>query len=74
MGALDQLQRQPSRHNPEELLVAALSACHMMSYLHVCVMNGIVVTAYTDNASSAGDRAIGSGQFTEVVLSPSKLS
>src|ERR1700755_2003212 len=31
-----------SRYNPEELLVASLSACHMLSYLHVCAVAGIV--------------------------------
>ena len=61
----------PSRHNPEDLLLAALSACHMMSYLHVCVMNGIVVTAYTDNTTGSMETSDdGSGRFTEVVLHP----
>jgi len=61
----------PSRHDPEELLLAALSACHMMSFLHVCVMNGVVVTAYTDNATgSMGTFMDGSGRFTEVILHP----
>ena len=61
----------PSRHNPEELLLAALSACHMMSYLHVCVMNGIVIMAYTDNATGSMETSDdGSGRFTEVVLHP----
>ena len=39
------------RWNPEELLVAALAQCHMLSYLHVAQRNGIVVTAYTDEAT-----------------------
>ena len=38
-------------HNPEDLLLASLSACHMMSYLHVCIKAGIVVTDYIDNAT-----------------------
>lgn len=59
-----------SRHNPEELLVAALSACHMLSYLHVCVKNGVVVTAYSDRATGTL-RTIGdSGHMAEVVLNP----
>src|SRR6266404_7916688 len=33
-----------SRYNPEDLLVASLSACHMLSYLHLCAVAGIVVT------------------------------
>lgn len=59
-----------SRHNPEELLVAALSACHMLSYLHVCVKNGVVVTAYTDNATGSMQTVGDGGHMTEVVLHP----
>ncbi len=39
-----------SRYNPEELLVASLSTCHMLSYLHLCADARIVVTKYTDDA------------------------
>ena len=61
----------PSRYNPEELLVASLSTCHMLWYLHLCAVNGIVVTAYEDRAEGVMSLAEdGSGQFTEVVLSP----
>lgn len=61
----------PSRHNPEDLLVAALSACHMMSYLHVCAMNKVVVTGYEDNATGSMETfPDGSGRFSEVVLRP----
>lgn len=59
------------RYNPEELLVASLSACHMLWFLHLCADAGIVVTAYDDNA--CGVLALnpdGSGQFREVVLRP----
>ena len=58
-------------HNPEDLLLASLSACHMMSYLHVCVKNGIVVTDYIDNATGIMKvNDDGSGQFIEVALHP----
>lgn len=58
-------------HNPEDLLLASLSACHMMSYLHVCVKNGIVVTNYIDNATGIMKvNNDGSGHFTEVTLNP----
>lgn len=61
----------PSRHNPEDMLVAALSACHMMSYLHVCAINGVVVTAYIDNATGTMETLPdGSGRFLEVALHP----
>ena len=72
LGSADPTFRgDPMRHNPEELLVAALSACHLMSYLHVCALNGIVVTAYTDNATGRMETfPDGSGHMTEVVLYP----
>ncbi|MCS4503001.1 hypothetical protein KBTX_04327 [wastewater metagenome] len=59
-----------AHYNPEEMLVAALSACHMLWYLHLCADAGVVVTAYEDGASGAMAR-VGDGlQFTEVVLAP----
>jgi organic hydroperoxide reductase OsmC/OhrA len=61
----------PSRYNPEELLLASLSACHLLSYLHLCAVNHIVVTAYEDDASGTMvENSDGSGQFTEVMLRP----
>jgi len=60
-----------ARHNPEEMLVAALSSCHMLSYLHVCVLNGVVVLEYNDNATGTmKENPDGSGQLTEVTLRP----
>ncbi len=60
-----------SRYNPEELLVAALSACHMLYYLHLCADARIVVVDYADNATgSMIETANGGGHFTEVVLRP----
>lgn len=41
----------PSKYNPEEFLVAALSSCHMLWYLHICDDNGIHVISYRDNAT-----------------------
>jgi len=59
------------RWNPEQLLLAALAQCHMLSYLHVCVTEGVVVTDYADRATgSMRTEADGSGRFTEVVLHP----
>lgn len=60
-----------SRYNPEELLVAALSACHMLSFLHLCADLGIVVTAYRDESEGTmAQHEDGSGEFTSVVLKP----
>ncbi len=59
------------RWNPEELLVAALSACHMLMYLHLCADAGVVVTGYEDDASGVMVMAAdGGGDFREVVLRP----
>ena len=61
----------PSRYNPEDLLVASLSACHMLSYLHLCAVNNVVVMAYHDDATGTmAENPDGSGQFTEVTLHP----
>jgi organic hydroperoxide reductase OsmC/OhrA len=61
----------PSRWNPEELLVAALSACHKLWYLHLAAEQGIIVTAYTDQAEGVmEEQPDGSGRFTRVVLRP----
>ncbi|HET9392474.1 MAG TPA: OsmC family protein [Candidatus Rubrimentiphilum sp.] len=60
-----------SRYNPEELLVASLSACHMLWFLHLCADAKIVVTAYEDEAEGTmRANADGSGEFEEVVLHP----
>ena len=56
----------PTRYNPEELLVASLSACHMLWYLHLCAVNGIVVTEYRDEAQGQlTENKDGSGSFVE---------
>lgn len=60
-----------TRHNPEDLLVSSLSACHMLSYLHLCAVNGVTVVEYSDNAEGImQETADGGGHFTEVILRP----
>ncbi|GAK71555.1 hypothetical protein RRU01S_18_00100 [Agrobacterium rubi TR3 = NBRC 13261] len=60
-----------ARWNPEELLLASVSACHKLWYLHFCAVSGVVVTDYVDNAEGTMVlRKDGAGQFTEVVLKP----
>lgn len=60
-----------TKHNPEDMLVAALSSCHMLSYLHVCTVGGVVVVDYTDQATGLMETTSdGSGRFIEVVLNP----
>lgn len=60
-----------ARYNPEELLVAALSGCHLLWYLHLCADAGVVVTAYEDHAEGTMvTTEDGNGHFTEAVLKP----
>lgn len=59
------------RYNPEELLVSALLACHMLSYLHLCADAGIVVLTYRDSATGImRQRPDGAGGFQQVTLQP----
>lgn len=59
-----------SRWNPEELLVCALSSCHMLSYLHLCANAGVLVTEYVDNPEGFMIETGHGGRFTRVVLCP----
>ncbi len=60
-----------ARYNPEQLLVASLSGCHMLWYLHLCANAGIVVDQYLDKpAGTLVEEADGSGRFIEVILHP----
>ena len=61
----------PTKWNPEDLLLAALSECHLLSYLHACVTAGVVVESYRDEATGVmTEDGRGGGAFTEVVLRP----
>jgi len=60
-----------SRWSPEDLLVASLTACHKLWYLHLCAEAGVVVESYTDEAVGVMEESDdGGGQFVEVVLRP----
>jgi organic hydroperoxide reductase OsmC/OhrA len=71
-GSSDPLYRgDRTRYNPEEMLVAAISSCHMLWVLHLCADVGIVITGYTDEASGEMvEHPDGSGEFTRVTLHP----
>ncbi len=60
----------PSLHDPEDLLVAALSACHCLSYLAECARAGIAVTRYSDQADGVMKFDRGAMRFVEVTLRP----
>lgn len=59
------------RWNPEELLLAALSQCHMLSYLHAAATAGVTVVSYHDDAvGTMAQTPDGGGHFTSVTLRP----
>ncbi|UQX88023.1 OsmC family protein [Jatrophihabitans telluris] len=72
LGSADRAFRgDPSRWNPEELLLAALSQCHMLAYLSVAALAGVVVTDYSDEATGRMVEAAGnSGRFEWAELHP----
>lgn len=60
-----------TKYNPEELLLASLSSCHMLWFLHLCSDNGVIVTDYTDNPTGIMEETDnGGGKFKEVTLNP----
>ncbi|WP_432712917.1 OsmC family protein [Pedobacter sp.] len=60
-----------TKHNPEDLLVSAISSCHMLWYLHLCSQEGIIVLEYTAKAiGKMLENADGSGHFKEVTIYP----
>lgn len=60
----------PALHDPEDLLVAALTGCHCLSYLALCARGGVQVLAYEDEAKGKMERVDGVVRFTEVMLHP----
>ena len=60
----------PAKYNPEDLLLASLSSCHMLWFLHLCADKGIVVVSYNDKATGTMQEAGTGGHFTEVILRP----
>jgi len=60
-----------TKHNPEELLLASVSSCHMLWYLHLCAIAGVIVTGYIDNATGImTETPDGGGKFTAITLHP----
>ena len=61
----------PQLHNPEDLLLASLSSCHMLSYLALCALRGVRVVGYADQAEGRMvTRQGGGGCFEGVTLRP----
>jgi organic hydroperoxide reductase OsmC/OhrA len=72
LGSSDaQFLGDPHKHSPEDMLVASVSSCHMLWYLHLASEQGIVVLEYSDKAvGTMAEHTDGSGKFTEIVLHP----
>lgn len=71
MSAAPEFRGDPALPNPEELLVAALASCHMLTFLAICARKGIVVERYADDARGVLEKgANGKLQVTRVVLRP----
>lgn len=71
-GSADaQFRGDPTLHNPEDLFVASLSACHMLAYLALCARRGVSVVEYEDHArGTLLTNADGGGRFESVTLHP----
>lgn len=72
LGTADPAFRgEADRHNPEDLFVAAIAACHMLTYLALCARRGVRVLAYQDEArGTLVTRGPGGGRFEKVTLNP----
>jgi organic hydroperoxide reductase OsmC/OhrA len=71
ISAAGEFKGQEDQYNPEDLLLSALSSCHMMSYFYVCQQQGIDIVDYKDNAIGTLElRPDFSGGFTKVQLNP----
>lgn len=61
----------PTLPNPEDLLLSAISSCHMLWYLHLASNAGVAVQAYHDEPIGTGEsEPSGAGRFLKVVLRP----
>jgi organic hydroperoxide reductase OsmC/OhrA len=59
------------RYNPEDLLIGAISSCHMLWYLHLCAVAKVVVVAYEDDADGQMvEDAGGGGRFVSATIRP----
>ncbi|MBP6335382.1 MAG: OsmC family protein [Bacteroidia bacterium] len=60
-----------TKFNPEELLLASISSCHMLWFLHLCADSGIIISDYKDEPTGIMvESAGGGGHFQEVTLHP----
>ena len=71
-GSADPMFRGDGRaHNPEDLFLAAITSCHMLSYLALCARRGVRVVSYADEArGTLRFDGKGGGRFVDVTLTP----
>ncbi len=61
----------PTLHNPEDMLINAVAACHMLWYLHLSFDAGVLVTGYQDTPEGIGEsEPSGAGRFIKAILRP----
>ncbi len=66
-----QFRGDKTKYNPEDLLVASISGCHLLTYLHMCAVAGVIVVDYVDEATGTMmEDPDGGGHFTEIMLNP----
>lgn len=72
MGSADSFSRgDAKRWNPEEMLLASLSSCHMLWYLYLCSTSKIIVTSYQDHPTGILNiDPNGISRFIEATLNP----
>lgn len=60
--------------DPEDLLVAALSSCHMLSFLAICTKKKVTVQSYEDDAVGLLENDNGKLWISHVTLRPKVIS
>lgn len=60
----------PAAVDPEELLIAALSSCHMLWFLDLARRDGWIVESYFDAAEGTMGKIDGKTALSRVVLKP----
>ncbi len=60
----------PARHNPEDMLMAAISSCHFLTYIALCAKSRIEVISYEDSPEGTMAKVDGVVKFTKAVLHP----
>jgi len=70
MTAAPEYRGDPARHNPEDLLVASLASCQMLTFLGIASMSKVEVLSYADQAVGKVEKADGKMRMTTVTLRP----